>query len=210
MSNDYHEMGPIDYLIVEYPAGRMTGEGLPMLLDLVDRGIIRILDLQFIRRLADGSIVHIEVNGPAALDDADLSIFQGVTSGLLDQGDLEAAAETIEPGSAAGGCAHPSPSDPRSTRRNRGCILGFRRTGGERCLAFLEVLRELRLLQARRRSPPSKTKTRTSRKEHKDATCRTSYAPPRRDRAGPRSPHRGHRGYSSRGSPRSEPPRGSP
>ncbi len=103
MSTEINEMGPVDYLVVEYPKDtRMTGEGLRMLGDLVDRGIIRILDLQFIRKMADGSIMHLEVTRPAPTEEEDLSMFEGVSSGILDQGDIEEAANAIEPGSAAG------------------------------------------------------------------------------------------------------------
>jgi hypothetical protein len=103
VSTDYDEMGPIDYLVVEYPKEtRMTGEGLRMLGDLVDRGIIRILDLQFIRKMADGSIMHLEVTRPTGADEDDLSMFEGASSGILDEGDIEEAAQAIEPGSAAG------------------------------------------------------------------------------------------------------------
>lgn len=38
VSEEYDELGPIDYLIVEFPGNRMTGEGMPLLIDLVDRG----------------------------------------------------------------------------------------------------------------------------------------------------------------------------
>ena len=55
MSGDeINEMGPIDYLIVEWPGRQPTGEALPHLVDLVDRGLIRILDLAFIAKGEDG------------------------------------------------------------------------------------------------------------------------------------------------------------
>ena len=51
MSGDeINEMGPIDYLIVEWPGRQPTGEALPHLIDLVDRGLIRVLDLSFIAK----------------------------------------------------------------------------------------------------------------------------------------------------------------
>lgn len=56
MSSETDETGPIDYLVVEFPGNRMTGEGLPLLVDLVDRGIIRILDLVFVRKDQDGTV----------------------------------------------------------------------------------------------------------------------------------------------------------
>ena len=102
MSSDFEEMGPIDYLVVEFPGSRMSGEGLPLLVDLVDRGIIRILDLVFIRKLPDGAVVRLELTGPRADGPADLSVFEGASSGLLDQEDIDAAAGAIQPGSTAG------------------------------------------------------------------------------------------------------------
>lgn len=100
MKSEIEEMGPIDYLVVEFPGSRMSGEGLPLLVDLVDRGTIRILDLVFIRKLPDGDVIRIELTGPDT-DGADLSVFEGASSGLLDQDDIDAAAGAIEAGSSA-------------------------------------------------------------------------------------------------------------
>ena len=102
MTSDIEEMGPIDYLIVEFPGSRMSGEGLPLLVDLVDRGIIRILDLVFIRKQPDGAVMGIELTGGRTDGQTDLSMFEGASSGLLDQGDIDAAAEAIRPDSTAG------------------------------------------------------------------------------------------------------------
>ena len=96
------ETGPIDYLVVEFPGNRMTGEGFPLLIDLVDRGIIRILDFGFVTRDLDGSVTAVEIadfDGDGSLD---LAVFQGASSGLLGPDDLEEAASVIEPGSSAG------------------------------------------------------------------------------------------------------------
>jgi hypothetical protein len=95
-------MGPIDYLIVEFPGNRMTGEGLPLLVDLVDRGFIRILDLTFIRKDADGSVSGLEIGDLTGDGELDLAVFEGVSSGLLGQDDLEEAANALEPGNSAG------------------------------------------------------------------------------------------------------------
>lgn len=102
MITDIEEMGPIDYLVVEFPGSRMSGEGLPLLVDLVDRGTIRVLDLLFIRKLPDGAIIRLDLTRPAADGEPDLSMFEGATSGLLDQSDIDAAAVAIQPGSTAG------------------------------------------------------------------------------------------------------------
>jgi len=94
-------LGPISYLIVEFPGDKMTGEGLPILVDLVDRGLIRILDLQFVSRGTDGSIAAIELTDLDGDGELDLMMFEGVASGLLDESDFADAADAIEPGSSA-------------------------------------------------------------------------------------------------------------
>ena len=96
------EMGPVDYMVVEFPGNRMTGEGLPLLIDLVDRGIIRILDFAFVMKEADGSVHAIEIADFDGDGQLDLAAFEGVSSGLLDEGDLDEAAGVLEPGSSAG------------------------------------------------------------------------------------------------------------
>ncbi|MFE3325777.1 DUF6325 family protein [Streptomyces sp. NPDC059176] len=100
MANDVEEMGPVDYLVVEFPGNRMTGEGFPLLVDLVDRNIIRILDLLFVRKDTDGSITVMELS-EASDGELDLTVFEGVSSGLLGPDDLEEAGAVIEPGNSA-------------------------------------------------------------------------------------------------------------
>ncbi|MEV7567371.1 DUF6325 family protein [Streptomyces tanashiensis] len=102
MTEQYDEIGPIDYVVVEFPGNHMTGEAFPLLVDLVERGIIRLLDLMFIRKDEDGSVTALEIadlTGDGALD---LAVFEGVQSGLLGQDDLEEAAAAVEPGNSAG------------------------------------------------------------------------------------------------------------
>jgi hypothetical protein len=94
------ELGPIDYLIVEWPAGSPpTGQAMPYLVDLVDRGVIRILDLAFIQKQEDGSIVGLDLNELG--DTPELTIFEGASSGLLGDDDYQEAGAAIEPGCAA-------------------------------------------------------------------------------------------------------------
>jgi Family of unknown function (DUF6325) len=90
--------GPIDYLAVEFPEARMRGEGLAALLDLVDRGIIRLLDLRAVTRESDGTFTAVAITDLDNDGTLDLAIFEGVESGLLDDEDLQKAAELIEPG----------------------------------------------------------------------------------------------------------------
>ncbi|MFJ1546060.1 DUF6325 family protein [Streptomyces sp. NPDC088246] len=103
MSGESDETGPIDYLVIEFPAGsRMTGEGLPLLVDLVDRGIIRILDLIFVRKNQDGTVEGVELSEVTGDGGEDLVVFEGASSGLLGQDDIDEASSVLEPGSAAG------------------------------------------------------------------------------------------------------------
>jgi hypothetical protein len=90
-------MGPIDFVAIEFPHRDRPGEGLPMLLDLVDRGIIRILDLVFILKTSDSTVQQLDPSdlGP------DLAAFDGASSGLLDEEDVLDLAQAIEPDSAA-------------------------------------------------------------------------------------------------------------
>ncbi|WP_193384271.1 DUF6325 family protein [Streptomyces davaonensis] len=102
MSDALEDVGPIDYLVVEFPGNRMTGEGFPLLVDLVDRGIIRIMDLMFVRKDEDGTVSGLEIADLDGDGTLDLSVFEGASSGLLGQDDLEEAAAALEPGSSAG------------------------------------------------------------------------------------------------------------
>lgn len=95
-------MGPIDYLVVAFPGSKMTGKAFPLLVDLVDRGIIRILDLIFVKREADGSMVGLTIADFDRDGTLDFAVFEGASSGLLAQADLEEAASVIEPGDSAG------------------------------------------------------------------------------------------------------------
>jgi hypothetical protein len=83
-------LGPISYLVVQFPGNKMTGEGFPILVDLVDRGLIRILDLVFVTRDEDGSIRALELSDIDRDGRMDLAVFEGASSGLLDDSDLAA------------------------------------------------------------------------------------------------------------------------
>lgn len=95
-------MGPVSYLIVEFPGNKMTGQGFPILVDLVDRGLIRILDLAFVTKDDDGTVRAINLRDIDGDGELDLAVFDGVSSGLLDDSDFADAAPAITPGSSAG------------------------------------------------------------------------------------------------------------
>jgi hypothetical protein len=98
--DDINEMGPIDYILVEWPGRQPNGEIAPHLVDLVDRGLIRILDLAFIAKGEDGSVVGMELADLGG-EVAELSIFEGAASGLLSDEDLDEAGSALEPGTSA-------------------------------------------------------------------------------------------------------------
>jgi hypothetical protein len=95
-------MGPISYLIVEFPGNKMTGEGFEILIDLVDRGLIRILDLTFVTRDEDGSLRALDLRKIDSDGSFDLTVFEGASTGMMDDSDFADAASVITPGSSAG------------------------------------------------------------------------------------------------------------
>jgi Family of unknown function (DUF6325) len=96
------ELGPVDIVVIGYPADApMTGEAIPLLLDLVDNGIIRVLDVLFVIKNEDGTYSGLEAKNLDSETVGDLVAFEGASSGLLGDDDAATAAEAIEPGSAA-------------------------------------------------------------------------------------------------------------
>jgi hypothetical protein len=98
--NDVTGPGPIDYLLVEWPGRQPKGEVAPHLIDLVERGLIRILDLTFIRKEEDGSVSAIEITDVGG-EVAELAVFEGAASGLLSPDDVGEAGAVLEPGTSA-------------------------------------------------------------------------------------------------------------
>lgn len=98
--DELEEMGPIDYILIAWPDPHPNGEIAPLVVDLVDRGIIRILDLAFVAKAADGTVAGLEI---ADLGDEaqELKVFEGASSGLLSDDDLQEAGAALDPGSAA-------------------------------------------------------------------------------------------------------------
>jgi uncharacterized protein DUF6325 len=92
------ELGPIDYAVLEWPAGSApSGEAAPMIVDLVGRGIIRIIDVAFLAKGEDGSVATLDLGAFGA----GFEEFEGASSGVLGDEDLEEAAAALEPGATA-------------------------------------------------------------------------------------------------------------
>lgn len=100
MNGDALEMGPIDYILVEWPGRQPNGEVAPHLVDLVDRGLIRIIDLAFVTKDEDGTVAGLELADLGG-EVTELAIFEGVASGLIHDDDIAAAADVLEPGTSA-------------------------------------------------------------------------------------------------------------
>ena len=102
MTDTLDELGPVDYLVVEFPGSKFNGEIAPALLDLVDRDIIRVLDLIMIVKEADGSFDAVELSD---FDDGmvgELQRLETEVAELLSAEDVASLAAAIEPGSTAG------------------------------------------------------------------------------------------------------------
>jgi hypothetical protein len=96
------DLGPIDIVVIAYSADApMTGEAVPLLLDLVERGIIRVLDVLFVMQNDDGTFSGFEARDLDAKGVGDFAEFEGASSGLLGDEDVATASEALEPGSAA-------------------------------------------------------------------------------------------------------------
>jgi Family of unknown function (DUF6325) len=92
-------MGPIDFVLIEWPGRQPTGQVAPHVVDLVERGIIRILDFAVIAKGEDGSAAALELSELGG--DHDLAAFEGASSGLLSEEDFDEAASALEPGTSA-------------------------------------------------------------------------------------------------------------
>jgi hypothetical protein len=95
------EMGPIDYVVLEWPKQQPVGEAAPLILDAVDRGIIRILDIAVLAKDSDGTIATMELGALNGGDAGGFADFDGASSGLIGDDDLEEAAAVLEPGTSA-------------------------------------------------------------------------------------------------------------
>jgi len=93
------EMGPIDYIVLEWPGRQPKGDAVPLIIDLVERGIIRVLDIALMVKGDDGSVAAVDLGD---LDeDSGFGVFDGATTGLITQEDLEEAATALNPGTSA-------------------------------------------------------------------------------------------------------------
>jgi hypothetical protein len=102
MEGHADELGPIDIVVIAYPPDApMTGEAAPLLVDLVERGIIRVLDVLFVMKNEDGTFSGFDARDLTDKGVGDFAVFEGASSGLLGDEDAAKVADEIEPGSGA-------------------------------------------------------------------------------------------------------------
>jgi Family of unknown function (DUF6325) len=138
------EIGPVDVLVIGYPKGSpMTGEAVPILMDLVENGIVRVLDVMFVAKDENGDVVGFEATG---LDDkgvGDLAVFDGASSGLLGEDDIQEAGQVLESGEAAAVLVYENrwaAPFAAAVRRNGGQVLATQRIPVPDVIAALEAL----------------------------------------------------------------------
>ena len=144
MSNAELELGPVDIVVIGFPPDApRTGDSVPIFVDLVDRGVIRVLDVLVIQKDADGKVGRLEITelGGEVLES--LVVFDGARTGMLDEDDAALAGEALEPGEAAVLiCFENSWAAPFVTavRRNGGQLLAFQRVPTQELIDTVKAL----------------------------------------------------------------------
>ena len=144
MSSEELELGPVDVVVIGYPPDApRTGEAIPLFLDLVERGIIRVLDVLALKKDAAGNVSGLEIADFDGDGENDLLLFEGARSGLLNDEDAANAGEALEPGEMAVMiCIENTWAAPFATavRRNGGHLLAFERVAAQDLLDAAEAL----------------------------------------------------------------------
>jgi dihydroorotase-like cyclic amidohydrolase len=134
--------GPVDFVLLEFPRDRMTGEAADALMDLVEAGTIRLYDLLVISKDVDGEIEVLELTdpgGPAAA----FSYFAGARSGLLGDEDIQEASSALEPDTVAALLVYENAwAAPfvAAARRNGGELVASARIPATDIMAAVEAL----------------------------------------------------------------------
>lgn len=144
MSNEELELGPVDVVVIGYPADApRTGEAIPLFIDLVDKGVVRVLDVLLVQKDAEGNVSGMEITDLDGDGVDDLVVFAGARTGMLGDEDASTAGEALEPGEAAVMiCFENTWAAPFATavRRNGGRVLAFERVAAQDVLDTLDAL----------------------------------------------------------------------
>ena len=143
MAAHEEELGPIDIVVIGFPAGApMTGEAVPLLMDLVERGTVRVLDAMFVTKGEDGTIAGFEARDLDSKGVGDFTVFEGASSGMLGEEDAATAAEAIEPGTSAAVIVYENrwaAPFAAAVRRNGGELVANQRIPVEDVIAALDA-----------------------------------------------------------------------
>lgn len=134
MSSETHdELGPVDIVLIGFPPDApMTGEAVPILLNLVEQGVIRVLDVLFIHKEADGTFSGFDIKDLDHDRIGGFAAFEGAHTGLIGDEDVATAAEAVEPGSSAVLLVYENrwaAPFANAVRRNGGVLLATERVG---------------------------------------------------------------------------------
>jgi hypothetical protein len=140
-------LGPVDLVVIGYPPeAPKTGEALPLFVDLIERGIIRVLDVRGVRRNDDGTFDAFDVSPDVVGDFPDVALLEGAQTGLIADEDLRVAVEAMEPGMAAlmivfeNSWAAPFVT---AVHRNGGRLIAYERVGAQDLLDAIDALDEI-------------------------------------------------------------------
>jgi hypothetical protein len=144
VNNQELELGPVDVVVIGYPPDApRTGEAIPLFVDLVDRGIIRVLDVLMVQKDDAGNVSGLEIADLDGDGVDDLLVFTGARTGMLGDEDASTAGEALQPGEAALMiCFENAWAAPFATavRRNGGRVLAFERVAAQDVLDTLDAL----------------------------------------------------------------------
>jgi len=143
MDENEEDLGPIDIVVIGYPPGApMTGEAVPIMLDLVDRGIVRVLDALFVTKEEDGTFSGIDLANLDAGSAGDLTVFAGASTGLIGDDDIALVAAEMEPGSGALAIVYENrwaAPFAAAVRRNGGRLIASERIGTQDLIDALDA-----------------------------------------------------------------------
>ena len=140
----HEELGPVDIVVIGFrPDAPMTGDAVPLLMELIERGVIRVLDVLFVTKEADGSFAGFAAVDLTTKGVGDFEVFEGASSGLLGDEDAAVAAEAIEPGTSVVLIVYENrwaAPFAAAVRRNGGELVAYRRIGVEELTAALDAV----------------------------------------------------------------------
>ncbi len=136
-------LGPIDVVVIGYPPGAaMKGDAVPIFMDLVNSGIIRVFDAMFVRKNEDGTVSGMDFADADEDTAGDLMVFNGASTGMLGSADIEMVAAELEPGSGAAIIVYENrwaAPFAAAVRRNGGVLIASERVSGQDLLDALEA-----------------------------------------------------------------------